>query len=85
MENITFNLTQLHRHGTAFFEFLALRKQFFVDQLGWDIPHDDDVETASIKDASELARSQDWLSSGHKCAKAIFQNPCGCFPAKQLR
>jgi acyl homoserine lactone synthase len=44
MENITFNLTQLHQHGSAFFEFLALRKQFFVDQLGWDIPHDDDVE-----------------------------------------
>ncbi len=44
MQNITFNLTQLHRHGSAFFEFLALRKQFFVDQLGWDIPHDDDVE-----------------------------------------
>lgn len=44
MENITFNLTQLHQHGAAFFEFLALRKQFFVDQLGWDIPHDDDVE-----------------------------------------
>ncbi|PJI92184.1 acyl homoserine lactone synthase [Yoonia maricola] len=44
MENITFNLTELHKHGSAFFEFLALRKQFFVDQLGWDIPHDDDVE-----------------------------------------
>ncbi len=44
MENITFNLTELHRHGSAFFEFLALRKQFFVDQLGWNIPHDDDVE-----------------------------------------
>ena len=44
MEKITFNLTELHMHGTAFFEFLALRKQFFVDQLGWDIPHDDDVE-----------------------------------------
>jgi len=44
MQNITFNLTELHKHGTAFFEFLALRKQFFVDQLGWDIPHDDDVE-----------------------------------------
>lgn len=44
MEKITFNLTQLHRHGTAFFEYLALRKQFFVDQLGWDIPHDDAVE-----------------------------------------
>ncbi|MGJ8622198.1 MAG: acyl-homoserine-lactone synthase [Yoonia sp.] len=44
MENITFNLTELHKHGSAFFEFLALRKQFFVDQLGWNIPHDDDVE-----------------------------------------
>ncbi|WP_400087793.1 acyl-homoserine-lactone synthase [Yoonia sp. R78084] len=44
MEKITFNLTELHKHGSAFFEFLALRKQFFVDQLGWDIPHDDDVE-----------------------------------------
>ncbi|MFN3661745.1 MAG: acyl-homoserine-lactone synthase [Yoonia sp.] len=44
MEKITFNLTQLHKHGTAFFEFLALRKKVFVDQLGWDIPHDDDVE-----------------------------------------
>jgi N-acyl-L-homoserine lactone synthetase len=44
MEKITFNLTELHRHGTAFFEYLALRKQFFVDQLGWDIPHDDTVE-----------------------------------------
>ena len=44
MEKITFNLTDLHKYGTAFFEFLALRKQFFVDQLGWQIPHDDDVE-----------------------------------------
>ena len=44
MEKITFNLTELHKFGTAFFEFLALRKQFFVDQLGWQIPHDDDVE-----------------------------------------
>jgi N-acyl-L-homoserine lactone synthetase len=44
MEKITFNLTQLHKHGTAFFEFLALRKQIFVDHLGWDIPHDDNLE-----------------------------------------
>lgn len=44
MENITFNLAQLHQYGTAFYDFLALRKRFFVDQLGWDIPHDDDVE-----------------------------------------
>ncbi|MFQ1700630.1 acyl-homoserine-lactone synthase [Loktanella agnita] len=44
MENITFNLAQLHQYGSAFYEFLALRKTFFVDQLGWDIPHDDHVE-----------------------------------------
>lgn len=44
MENITFNLAQLHQYGTAFYEFLSLRKRFFVDQLGWSIPHDDDVE-----------------------------------------
>ncbi|WP_373636577.1 acyl-homoserine-lactone synthase [Yoonia sp. BS5-3] len=44
MENITFNLAELHKYGTAFYEFLALRKRFFVDKLGWDVPHDDDVE-----------------------------------------
>lgn len=44
MENITFNLSKLHEHGTAFFDFLALRKHFFVDTLGWDIPHNDTVE-----------------------------------------
>lgn len=44
MENVTFSLAQLHQHGTAFYDFLRLRKQFFVDQLGWKIPHDDEVE-----------------------------------------
>ena len=44
MENITFNLSSLHLHGPAFFDFLRLRKRFFVDTLGWHIPHDDDVE-----------------------------------------
>lgn len=44
MQNITFKLSDLHRHGTAFFDFLRLRKRFFVDELGWDIPHDDDME-----------------------------------------
>ena len=44
MENVTFNLAQLHTHGAAFYDFLRLRKRFFVDQLGWQIPHDDDVE-----------------------------------------
>lgn len=44
MENVTFDLSRMHHHGTAFFDFLALRKAFFVDVLGWDIPHDDRVE-----------------------------------------
>lgn len=44
MEQITFNMKSLHLHGPAFYDFLRLRKHFFVDQLGWDIPHDDDVE-----------------------------------------
>jgi acyl homoserine lactone synthase len=44
MRNITFNLTSLHLHGAAFFDYLRLRKRHFVDELGWDIPHDDDLE-----------------------------------------
>jgi len=44
MENITFNLSGLHAYGSAFFDFLGLRKRFFVDELGWDIPHDDNYE-----------------------------------------
>lgn len=44
MENITFNMKSLHLYGPAFYDFLRLRKRFFVDQLGWNIPHDDDVE-----------------------------------------
>lgn len=44
MESITFNLKTLHQHGSAFWDFLALRKVHFVDQLGWDIPHDGEVE-----------------------------------------
>ncbi len=44
MENITFNFTQLHQFDAAFFDFLKLRKSFFVDSLGWDIPHDDNFE-----------------------------------------
>lgn len=44
MRNITFDLSQMHRHGSAFYDYLRLRKHFFVDTLGWDIPHNDSVE-----------------------------------------
>lgn len=44
MRYVTFDFLCQHRHGTLFHEYLSLRKRFFVDILGWDIPHDDDVE-----------------------------------------
>lgn len=44
MENITFDMSDLHRYGSAFYDYLGLRKHFFVDVLGWDIPHNDTVE-----------------------------------------
>lgn len=44
MHNVTFDFSDLHRHGSAFYDFLKLRKQIFVDALGWDVPHDAQVE-----------------------------------------
>jgi len=44
MENIRFDFSDFHRHGRAFYEFLELRKKVFVDQLKWDVPHNDVVE-----------------------------------------
>lgn len=44
MHNITFDFLGQHRHGSAFHDYLRLRKTFFVDALRWDIPHNDDVE-----------------------------------------
>ncbi len=44
MHNITFDFLAQHRHGSAYHEYLRLRKQLFVDGLGWDIPHNADVE-----------------------------------------
>jgi acyl homoserine lactone synthase len=44
MHNIRCNFSDFHQHGAAFYDFLTLRKQIFVDQLGWDVPHDAAVE-----------------------------------------
>jgi N-acyl-L-homoserine lactone synthetase len=44
MENIQFDFSDFHRHGRAFYEFLALRKRVFVDELKWDVPHNASVE-----------------------------------------
>lgn len=44
MKNVTFELSNVHQHGSSFYDYLALRKQFFVDTLHWQIPHNADVE-----------------------------------------
>jgi acyl homoserine lactone synthase len=44
MHYVTFGFRTLHDHAASFYDYLALRKRFFVDTLGWAIPHDDWVE-----------------------------------------
>jgi acyl homoserine lactone synthase len=44
MRCITFDFLSQYRHGNVFLQYLQIRKRLFVDRLGWDIPHDDDVE-----------------------------------------
>lgn len=44
MKNVTFDLSNVHLHGSSFYDYLALRKQVFVDELHWKIPHNADVE-----------------------------------------
>ncbi len=44
MENVTFELLDQHLYGSAFKDYLALRKKFFVDSLNWGIPHNRSVE-----------------------------------------
>jgi N-acyl-L-homoserine lactone synthetase len=44
MENIKFDFSDFHRHGRAFYDYLELRKRVFVDELKWDVPHNDAVE-----------------------------------------
>lgn len=44
VRNIVFDMSNMHLHGSAFYDFLRLRKQFFIDGLGWEIPTDGIVE-----------------------------------------
>ena len=44
MRNITFDMSRMEDCGWAYYDFLKLRKRFFVDSLGWDIPNDGIVE-----------------------------------------
>ena len=44
MHFVTFDFTNFHKFGSTFYDYLALRKRYFVDELNWDISHDDMVE-----------------------------------------
>lgn len=44
LKSIVFDMSTMHKHGAAFYDFLRLRKRFFVDNLGWTIPTDGIVE-----------------------------------------
>lgn len=44
MHFVTFDFTNFHNFGSTFYDYLCLRKKYFVDELNWDICHDDHVE-----------------------------------------
>ncbi len=44
MHFVTFDFTNFHKFGSTFYDYLSLRKKYFVDELNWDIFHDDHVE-----------------------------------------
>jgi len=44
MHFVTFDFTNFHKLGSTFYDYSALRKRYFVDELNWDIFHDDVVE-----------------------------------------
>lgn len=70
MHAITFPLTGLHCHGSAFFDYLRLRKRHFVDALGWDIPHDEAVEMDQYDNPLAhyaLVLSEDRVIGGARC------------------
>lgn len=44
MHFVTFNFTDYQKFGSTFYDYLGLRKTYFVDELKWDLWHDDHVE-----------------------------------------
>jgi acyl homoserine lactone synthase len=44
MHFVTFDFTNFHKFGSTFYDYLGLRKRYFVDELNWEIFHDDHVE-----------------------------------------
>ena len=65
MDLITFNLASAHQFGPAFYNYLRLRKRHFVDTLGWDIPHNTEVEM------DQYDTPQAWYACVHRHGEII--------------
>ena len=73
MQSITFDMSTMHLHGSAFYDFLKLRKSFFIDELGWSIPTDGVVEMDQYD--TPLAKYALVVEDGHVIGGARCQ-PC---------
>ncbi|PWJ19352.1 acyl-homoserine-lactone synthase [Jannaschia seohaensis] len=73
MRSVTFDMSTMHLHGSAFYDFLKLRKSFFVDQLGWRLPTDGIVEMDQYD--TPLAKYSIVLEGGQVIGGARCQ-PC---------
>lgn len=82
MENITFDLLNMHRYGTAFYDYLKMRKRVFVDELGWDIPHNDFVEMDQYDNPmthySLVVRNGQLLGGARAMSTTAEWNGAGC-------
>lgn len=44
LQTTAISWSNVHEHGTLWYQHLKLRKELFVDSKHWDIPHNSDVE-----------------------------------------
>ncbi len=78
MQFISFQLVDLHKHGPAFYSYLMLRKRYFVDRLGCDTPHDDEVEMDSFDNPLTwytLAVQNGTVVAGVRLVRPAFGSP----------
>jgi len=54
METSVISWSNIHEHGPLWFKHHCLRKQLFVDEMLWDIPHNDRAEWDQYDTASTL-------------------------------
>jgi len=82
LKNIVFDMSDMHLHGSAFYDFLRLRKRFFIDGLGWDIPTDGIVEMDQYDTPYahySLVEHDGQIIAGTRCqSTAVSWGPYSC-------